>query len=114
VEGEILTAMEVIPKSESQQSIWEKYKKDVKYQWYVIDILLLLLFRLLVFFSCLPMLGVHEFPSNGHVTIICLELHRLLIPLFYNTHAEDVGCFLRMLDSLLSFFAYRSRIRLNA
>ena len=43
VEGEILTAMEIIPKSESQQSIWEKYKKDVKYQWYAIDILLLLL-----------------------------------------------------------------------
>jgi len=88
VEGEIVTAVEVIPKSESQQSIWEKYKKDVKYQWYVIDILLLLLFRLLVFLSCLPMLGVHEFPSNGHVTIICLELHRLLIPFFYNAHAH--------------------------
>ena len=70
VEGEILIAVEVIPKSESQQSIQEKYKKHVKYQWYVIDILLLLLFRLLVFLSCLPMFGVHEFPSNGQVTII--------------------------------------------
>ena len=88
VEGEILTVVEVIPKSESQQSIWEKYKKDVKYQWYVIDILLLLLFRLLVFLSCLPMFGVHEFPSNEHVTTICLELHILLIPLFYNAYAH--------------------------
>ena len=88
VEGEILTAVEVIPKSESQQSIWEKYKKDVKYQWYVIDILPLLLFRLLVFLSCLPMFGVHEFPFNGIVTIIYLELHRLLIPFFYNAHAH--------------------------
>lgn len=33
VEGEILTAVEVIPKGESQQRIWEKYKKEVKYQW---------------------------------------------------------------------------------
>lgn len=33
VEGEILTAVEVIPKSESQQIIWDKYKKDVKHQW---------------------------------------------------------------------------------
>ena len=82
VEGEILTAVEVIPKSDSQQSIWEKYKKYVKY------ILLLLLFRLLVFLSCLPMFGVHEIPSNGHVTIIYLELHRLLIPFFYNAHAH--------------------------
>ena len=88
MEGEILTVVEVIPKSESQEIIWEKYKKDVKYQWYVIDILLLLLFRLLLFLSCLPMLGVHEFPSNGHVTIIYLELHKLLIHLFYNAHAH--------------------------
>ena len=84
VEGEILTAEEVIPKSESQQSIWEKYKKDVKYQWYVVDILLLLLFRLLVFLSCLPMFGVHEFPFNGEASNdhLTLELHRLLVPLF--------------------------------
>lgn len=33
VEGETLTAMEVRPKSEKQQHIWAKYKKDVKYQW---------------------------------------------------------------------------------
>eukprot|EP01018_Ginkgo_biloba_P031074 Gb_01915 [translate_table: standard] len=33
VEGEILTAVEVLPKSESQQCIWDKYKKDIKYQW---------------------------------------------------------------------------------
>ncbi|KAJ4976364.1 hypothetical protein NE237_001470 [Protea cynaroides] len=33
-EGEILTAIEVIPKSDKQQLVWEKYKKDVKYQWF--------------------------------------------------------------------------------
>ncbi|XP_043702000.1 187-kDa microtubule-associated protein AIR9 [Telopea speciosissima] len=34
VEGEILRAVEVIPKSDKQQLVWGKYKKDVKYQWF--------------------------------------------------------------------------------
>ncbi|KNA25666.1 hypothetical protein SOVF_002920 [Spinacia oleracea] len=34
MEGEVLTAVEVIPNSESQQIVWCKYKQDVKYQWY--------------------------------------------------------------------------------
>ncbi|KAL0011814.1 hypothetical protein SO802_006922 [Lithocarpus litseifolius] len=34
VEGEVLTAVEVIPKSETQQRVWSKYKKDVRYQWF--------------------------------------------------------------------------------
>ena len=34
VEGDILTAIEVIPETETQQQVWSKYKKDIKYQWY--------------------------------------------------------------------------------
>lgn len=34
VEGDILTAVEVIPKSEIQERVWAKYKKDIKYTWY--------------------------------------------------------------------------------
>ncbi|KAL9147547.1 hypothetical protein ABFS82_13G180100 [Erythranthe guttata] len=34
VEGEVLTALEVIPKSENQQLVWGKYKKVVRYQWF--------------------------------------------------------------------------------
>ncbi|KAK6150135.1 hypothetical protein DH2020_017660 [Rehmannia glutinosa] len=34
VEGEVLTALEVIPKSENQQLVWGKYKKEVRYQWF--------------------------------------------------------------------------------
>lgn len=34
VEGDVLTALEVIPMSEIQQHIWAKYKKDVRYQWF--------------------------------------------------------------------------------
>ncbi|KAK4254784.1 hypothetical protein QN277_010113 [Acacia crassicarpa] len=34
VEGDILTAVEVIPKSETQQQVWSKYIKDIKYQWF--------------------------------------------------------------------------------
>ncbi|KAJ4980259.1 hypothetical protein NE237_031096 [Protea cynaroides] len=34
VEGEILKAVEVIPKSDKQQLVWGKYIKDVKYQWF--------------------------------------------------------------------------------
>ncbi|XP_065846855.1 187-kDa microtubule-associated protein AIR9 [Euphorbia lathyris] len=34
IEGDILTAVEVIPQSEAQQLVWSKYKKDVKYQWF--------------------------------------------------------------------------------
>ena len=34
VEGDILTAVEVIPNSEMQKHVWSKYKKDVRYQWY--------------------------------------------------------------------------------
>lgn len=34
IEGDVLTAVEVIPKSENQQRVWSKYKKDVKYQWF--------------------------------------------------------------------------------
>ena len=33
VEGQILTALEVIPKDENQQLVWGKYKKEVRYQW---------------------------------------------------------------------------------
>ncbi|KAI3495528.1 hypothetical protein L1887_37869 [Cichorium endivia] len=35
VEGEVLTAVEVIPKSDAQQNVWQKYKKHVRYQWYI-------------------------------------------------------------------------------
>uniref|UniRef100_A0A5B7C371 187-kDa microtubule-associated protein AIR9 n=1 Tax=Davidia involucrata TaxID=16924 RepID=A0A5B7C371_DAVIN len=34
VEGDVLTAVEVIPKNETQQHVWRKYKKDVRYQWF--------------------------------------------------------------------------------
>ncbi|XVE94227.1 hypothetical protein REPUB_Repub01dG0263600 [Reevesia pubescens] len=34
IEGDVLTAVEVIPKSEIQQFVWSKYKKDVCYQWF--------------------------------------------------------------------------------
>ncbi|XP_020586552.1 187-kDa microtubule-associated protein AIR9, partial [Phalaenopsis equestris] len=34
LEGEILTAVEIIPKTENQKYVWTKYKKDVKYQWF--------------------------------------------------------------------------------
>lgn len=34
VEGEILKAIEVVPENEIQQHVWDKYKKDVRYQWY--------------------------------------------------------------------------------
>ncbi|CAH9134676.1 unnamed protein product [Cuscuta epithymum] len=35
IEGDVLTAIEVIPQSESQEDVWGKYKKDVRYQWFV-------------------------------------------------------------------------------
>ncbi|PPD82943.1 hypothetical protein GOBAR_DD20121 [Gossypium barbadense] len=34
IEGDVLTAVEVIPKCETQQCVWSKYKKDVCYQWF--------------------------------------------------------------------------------
>ncbi|KAL9224400.1 hypothetical protein vseg_000436 [Gypsophila vaccaria] len=34
IEGDVLTAVAIIPKSERQQVVWSKYKKDVQYQWY--------------------------------------------------------------------------------
>ncbi|XP_027366103.1 187-kDa microtubule-associated protein AIR9 isoform X1 [Abrus precatorius] len=34
VEGDILTAVEVIPNSEAQQLVWSKYMKDIRYQWF--------------------------------------------------------------------------------
>ncbi|KAK2396284.1 187-kDa microtubule-associated protein AIR9 [Trifolium repens] len=34
VEGDILTAVEVIPNREMQQHVWSKYKKDIRYQWF--------------------------------------------------------------------------------
>ncbi|KAI4297559.1 hypothetical protein L6164_037444 [Bauhinia variegata] len=34
VEGDVLTAVEVIPKSETQELVWSKYKKDIRYQWF--------------------------------------------------------------------------------
>ncbi|XP_024515548.1 187-kDa microtubule-associated protein AIR9 [Selaginella moellendorffii] len=33
IEGEVLTALEVMPKGETQQRVWDKYKKEIKYQW---------------------------------------------------------------------------------
>nr|KYP38707.1 hypothetical protein KK1_040034 [Cajanus cajan] len=37
VEGDVLTAVEVIPNSETQQHVWSKYKKDIRYQWYAMQ-----------------------------------------------------------------------------
>lgn len=34
VEREVLTALEVIPKTDTQQLVWGKYKKEVRYQWF--------------------------------------------------------------------------------
>ncbi|XP_031505223.1 187-kDa microtubule-associated protein AIR9 isoform X2 [Nymphaea colorata] len=33
IEGEVLTAVEVISESDAQQLVWNKYKKEVTYQW---------------------------------------------------------------------------------
>ena len=33
VEGEVLTALEVMPKGKRQQRVREYFKKEVKYQW---------------------------------------------------------------------------------
>lgn len=38
IEGDVLTAVEVIPDSETQQCVWSKYKKDVRYQWCVLQL----------------------------------------------------------------------------
>ncbi|KAL9252679.1 187-kDa microtubule-associated protein AIR9-like protein [Drosera capensis] len=35
IEGNVLKAVEVIPSSERQQHVWNKYKKEVRYRWYV-------------------------------------------------------------------------------
>lgn len=35
VQGEVLTAVQVIPKTEIQQLVWSKYKGDIQYQWYI-------------------------------------------------------------------------------
>ncbi|KAM6551906.1 hypothetical protein CsatB_001714 [Cannabis sativa] len=37
IEGDVLTAVEVIPKSDTQQHVWSKYKKDVRYQWFYLS-----------------------------------------------------------------------------
>lgn len=42
IEGDVLTAVEVIPDSETQQCVWNKYKKDVTYQWCVLQLINLL------------------------------------------------------------------------
>ncbi|KAK7304069.1 hypothetical protein RJT34_15087 [Clitoria ternatea] len=34
VEGDVLTAVEVIPNSDTQKHVWSKYKKDITYQWF--------------------------------------------------------------------------------
>ncbi|GBG82552.1 hypothetical protein CBR_g34929 [Chara braunii] len=34
MEGEILTAVDMPPTNEASLSIWDRYKKDIKYQWY--------------------------------------------------------------------------------
>lgn len=68
VEGEILTAVEVIPKSESQQIIWEKYRKDVRHQW------------------------LRSSESGAAVAFEPLLLQRSCS---YKVRLEDVGCCLR-------------------
>ncbi|XP_068655160.1 187-kDa microtubule-associated protein AIR9-like isoform X2 [Aristolochia californica] len=35
IEGDILTAVEVIPNSITQQHVWQNYKKNVQYQWFI-------------------------------------------------------------------------------
>ncbi|KAG9439115.1 hypothetical protein H6P81_019280 [Aristolochia fimbriata] len=35
IEGDILTAVEVIPNNGTQQHVWQNYKKDVQYQWFI-------------------------------------------------------------------------------
>ncbi|KAJ8484462.1 hypothetical protein OPV22_016947 [Ensete ventricosum] len=34
VEGELITAVELISKSDIQQHVWNKHKKEIKYQWF--------------------------------------------------------------------------------
>lgn len=35
IEGDMLTAVEVVPDNESQRNVWDKYKREITYQWYV-------------------------------------------------------------------------------
>ena len=46
MEGDVLTASEVIPNCERQKHVWEHFKKEVKYQWLLFEILNLFLFQL--------------------------------------------------------------------
>ena len=46
VEGDVLTASEVIPNCERQKHVWEHFKKEVKYQWLLFEILNPFLFPL--------------------------------------------------------------------
>ncbi|KAJ4758953.1 Outer arm dynein light chain 1 protein [Rhynchospora pubera] len=34
IEGDMLTAVEIIPDNESQRNVWNKYKREITYQWY--------------------------------------------------------------------------------
>lgn len=44
VQGDVLTAVQVIPKTEIQQLVWSKYKGAVEYQWYIASQFLELLY----------------------------------------------------------------------
>lgn len=39
VQGDVLTAVQVIPKTEIQQLVWSKYKGAIEYQWYIASLL---------------------------------------------------------------------------
>ncbi|KAJ3670004.1 hypothetical protein LUZ60_010328 [Juncus effusus] len=34
IEGDTLTAVETVPNTETQRNVWDKYKKEILYQWY--------------------------------------------------------------------------------
>ncbi|KAL0442455.1 UNVERIFIED_CONTAM: microtubule-associated protein AIR9 [Sesamum latifolium] len=104
VEGEVLTALEVIPKSENQQLVWGKYKKEVKYQWYIsasnlLDIfkayavLAMMDFSLNLFTCCNVM--VQRFFSSETENEKSFEPFPSQRSCSYKVRFEDIGRYLR-------------------
>ncbi|KAK9056003.1 hypothetical protein SSX86_027090 [Deinandra increscens subsp. villosa] len=93
VEGEVLTAIEVIPESDAQQKVWQKYKKCVRYQWYVFFVILFLLcFKLAIKSTFLN----HDMFNNRYISSKTgnedFEPMQSQCSCSYKLQFNDIGC----------------------
>lgn len=105
VQGDVLTAVQVIPKTEIQQLVWSKYKGAIEYQWYIASLLSFYPW-LNIYTRHLGVTGTMKFSDPEFYKLNMFQIWLPLMPVFSCVELH----YLISVATLLSFWQLASRL----